>query len=206
LVADPFRNIYRIQTDDVNSLIDRTGCYPNFIQLCCSILVGSSRVSETRTITREDIDRALTGDKLYEEVVDTYFRNLSERCRVALYLLVSCYDHVLGEIVPDPAERDRVARSSRGKAQLKFRSVSFSRYDLHRIVELHGIRLKDSQLSGILRELVLASVIKAVPATADYTFVLPELPSIFSKRTEVLLGAVNLLEEEEVDHVFSKED
>lgn len=187
LVADPLRHVYRIENELVQELVTRAGLYPNFIQIACAFLIARKGAEGDRTIRRDDIQQVMQSRDLFDHMVQFYLVNLDERHQAVLFLLVSLYDAKRGAFVVSPEHLERTrkggyAPSIRSKSTF---SRQFTPYDLHRILELHGVSLDPSEMQALLGRLVLASVIAPVPDTRAYGFTLPDLPLVLSRHVEV---------------------
>lgn len=194
LIEEPFRNVYRIDSESVRSIIEKTAGYPNFIQCCCSLLIKQGSVKARRTIQRPDVDDVIGSPDLYDYMIGTYLENLDQPCRILLYLMVAAYDKHLGKIIIDRAAYEQ--KTGYAATQQKYvLGESFTPYELHRLLEVHQVYLSQSQLEVLIRKLVLASVLRHEPGGTKYSFVLPDLPLILRNHVEIELRAVNLLEE-----------
>ena len=187
LVADPLRHIYRIESDLVREIVTRAGLYPNFIQTACALLIARKGAEGDRTIRRDDIQQVMQSRDLFDHMVQFYLANLDERHRAVLFLLISLYDAARGAFVVSP---EHLERTLKGRYTPLRRSKStfsrqFTPYDLHRILELHGVSLDPSEMQALLGRLVLASVIAPVPDTKAYGFTLPDLPLVLRRHVEV---------------------
>jgi hypothetical protein len=81
--------------------------------------------------------------------------------------------------------------------------ATFMPDDLHRLLELHGVILTPQQVEDLMRDMVLAQVLRQEDGPKKYSFILSDLPAIMSKHREVELVAAHLLER--VERVFGKE-
>ena len=197
LVADPLRHVYRIENALVQELVTRAGLYPNFIQIACAFLIARKGAEGDRTIRRDDIQQVMQSRDLFDHMVEFYLANLDKRHRAVLFLLVSLYDTKRGAFVVSPEHLERTLKGrytplSRSKSTF---SRQFTPYDLHRILELHGVSLDPSEMQSLLGRLVLASVIAPVPDTKAYGFTLPDLPLILRRHVEVEEQAVHYAEQ-----------
>lgn len=195
LIEEPLQNMFRIERMDVLYILEKTACYPNFIQFCCSKLLEDPSVATTRTITRADITRVITSPELYEHMISVYVQNLDAQCKVLLYLMVAYYDPRLRKIVTDPKAYASSFKSKYAHAREKYElGDRFAPYDLHRLLELHNVDLTQQQLERLMKKLLLASIVQHEVKSKQYSFILPDLPAILSQHVEVELTAVNLLE------------
>ena len=112
-------------------------------------------------------------------MVRTYLANLDEETTLLLYLMVAEYDERLGQIITDREAYGRARRSEyAATAGRKFTiGQTFTPYDLHRLLELHDVRLDHQMVEALMRKLLLASMLKHETGK-DFSFVLPNLPEI----------------------------
>ena len=195
LVEESFRNIYDIDRDSIRCILDRTACYPSYIQFCCSQLLEQREVQASRRIRQENIERVFAANDLYDHMIGTYLVNLDEQSKLLLYLMVAAYDESLGSIIADREAYDR-ARLSRYALTAGRKFVlgrTFTPYDLQRLLEVHGLPAAHETIVALTRKLVLATVLKHEEGK-NYSFVLQDLPKILANREEVVEATVNILE------------
>ena len=206
LVEEPLRRVFSITRGDILHILDKTACYPNFIQFCCRELVQAAGRQGKREISLLDIDRVVLGKEFYGFIAGVYLANLKtldERSLTLLYLMVAYYDPALRKIITDRQAYSNAARSQYAQARRKYEiGARFTPYDLHRLLELHSVSLNPQEVEALIRDLVLASILKAEADTRDYSFILPDLPSILKRHVEVELVTVNLLER--VEEIFRR--
>lgn len=194
LVEESFRPIISIERLEVEHIIKQTACYPNFIQLCCHQLLKESTVTALRRIQYSDVRRVLESPDLYSMMARVYIEGLSEQCKVLLYIMIASYDSRLGAIIIDGVGYKDAMTSQFAQERDKFRlGESFTPYDLHRLLELHNVKLTHDELLMLIRRLSLGSVLRHVQGK-EYSFVLPHLPQLLAANAEVELAATNLLE------------
>ena len=196
LVAHSLAHVYAIDGSQINRILEKTGRYPNFIQFFCSLLIKRKVKQKDRVIVAADIDSVLQDHGLYQHMVQVYLLNLDELTSAVLFLLVANYDPSRDAFV---LSRERLDESSKTQYAQKFHSkLCFSRrftpYDLHRFMELHGFDLNPKELEDLISQLVLASVLCAVPEGKEYTFTLPDLPLILKRHQEVVEIATSYVE------------
>ncbi len=187
LVAHSLAHVYAIDGSQINRILEKTGRYPNFIQFFCSLLIKRKAKQHDRIILPADIDGVLQDHGLYQHMVQVYLWNLDELTDAVLFLLVANYDPSRDAFV---LSRDRLDESSKTPYAKKLHSkLCFSRqftpYDLHRFLELHGFDLNPKELEDLISQLVLASILCAIPEGKEYTFTLLDLPLILKRHQEV---------------------
>lgn len=151
---------------------------------------------QSREIVAANIDSVLRKRDVYEHMVRVYLSNLDELTHAVLFLLVAIYDPSLDAFVLDGEYLQEAAGTryvQKHPSRLRF-SREFTPYDLHRLLELHGIRLAPKEMDWLMDSLVLASVLRPLPTSHDYTFALPDLPSILKNHHQVEEIATNYAE------------
>jgi hypothetical protein len=199
LIEEPLNNIFHIDRKNARSIAQKTACYPNFIQFCCSKLVELPEVLKTRVIRSSHIEKVVTSDALYDHMVGVHLQNLDKESLLILYLMVAYYDEGLRKIIIDRRAHAAASKSKyvQAREQFELRST-FAPSDLHRLLEIYGA--PTDRLETLMRKLVLASILKKEPDGQEYSFVLSDLPHIMRKNVEVELRAVDLLER--IEQVF----
>jgi hypothetical protein len=201
LVKDPFQNIYDIDGDSIRYILDKTACYPSFVQFCCSQLLQQPEVQASRSIRRENVARVFAANDLYDHMVGTYLVNLDKESKVLLYLMVAMYDERLGSIVTDREAYDRARTTGMYAATAGRKFVigsTFTPYELQRLLEVHHLPAAHETIQAHMQKLVLATVLKHEEGK-KYSFVLRDLPKILVNREEVVEATVNLLERRKTD-------
>jgi len=193
MITESFHGVIDIESEAVEQILLGTGRYPNFIQWCCSSLVEMAGDKSGRVIRRPDVDTVIASKEFHDEIVNAYLRQLDASTRLVLYLLVCHYDAPLGSIIVDRERFDASDHSQfmqkRDKYVIK---NTFEAYDIHRILEIHGIHADEMRLADEMNKLVLACIVKEATENR-YQFVLSDLPAILS-RHEIVEKTVDLLE------------
>lgn len=201
LIEEPLNNIFHIERNDAWSIANKTACYPNFIQFCCNKLIEDPDVLKTRVIRADQIDKVIKSKDLYDHMVGVHLENLDRDSQLLVYLMVAYHDEGLRKIITDRRAAASKNRSFQEREQFKL-SSTFTRYDLHKLLELHSA--PTGQLETWIRKLVLASILKKEPHGTTYTFVLSDLPHILRQNVEIELRAVDLLER--IENVFQSNE
>jgi hypothetical protein len=207
LIEESFRNLYSIDNQDIDYILDKTACYPNFIQFCCQELVNRASKQKMRRITREDIKKVVSSQKLYDYMVRVYLDNLDDQTQEMLLLLMAQYDPHQGKFITNREGHERGSKSRYQGEERKYEiDRTFTPYELHHTFELNGIRLDHKQLMGLMGKLVLASVLRHEEEGKQYSFTLPDLPEILRKHIEIEEGAAHYLERQEGRFPDGKKD
>jgi Cdc6-like AAA superfamily ATPase len=201
LIEQPLRSLYRFDSRaTITDITEKTGCYPNFIQCACELLLHSARVRSTRVIKDSDVEQVFRSEALRQHMVRGFIDNLDKQSKLLLYLMLAYYNPQIRRIITNREEYEAAFKSPFAQARDKFvLGNTFTPYHLHRLLELHNVRLTHGQLVSLMSKLVLASILK-YEAGKEYSFVLSNLPEILANHVEVELAAVNLLET--VEEVF----
>lgn len=197
LVMEPLKPVFHIEAFDVSYILEKTACYPNFIQFCCSHLVTevASRANCGREITRADIDRVVSCGNFYDYMIGVYNQNLDDQSRLLLYLMALSYEPALGKILIDPPAHEAASKSGYAEAFRKFElATEFSADDLCRLVQSYRRSLSRDDAEFVIKKLVLASIFKRGHNSRVYSFRLPDLPVILRERVDILDQAVELLD------------
>jgi hypothetical protein len=204
LVEEPLRPIFTIEHADIDCILDKTACHPSYIQFFCERLVSHAFAQGQRTISRSDITYVADSQELYDFMVDVYLKNLDEKARTLLYLMAAHYDRGVGRIIVDRNAHESATMSKHASDKQECEiGATFMPDDLHRLLELHGVILTPQQVEDLMRDMVLAQVLRQEDGPKKYSFILSDLPAIMSKHREVELVAAHLLER--VERVFGKE-
>jgi hypothetical protein len=192
LIEESFRNIFHVTRADIQYILEKTTCYPIFIQFFCNELVRLADKERTRHITRDLIDQVASSPKLNEYMIDVYKGNLDDQCKLLLYLMADHYDPRLGRIIIQPESRERALKSGYAQAELKFEiGATFTTNDVHRLLVRYKADLTADQVEPVVKKLTLASIFKREEATREYSFLLAELPALLKRQgnadNEVLL-------------------
>ncbi len=194
LIDEPFKNILTIDRINIKYITEKTACYPNFIQFCCAKLIESERIRKEREITREDIDKVIKANEFSEHMVEVYLHNLDDQSKLLLYLMMACFDKKLGKIITDRLAYNKRSLKYANEREKYILDNKYTPYQLHRLLEIYGIKLNDRELDNLMKKLVLATILKHEQESTLYSFVLPDLPFILGKHIEIELRAVSLLE------------
>jgi hypothetical protein len=192
LIEESFREIYTLSDKEVIPMIlEKTGSYPNFIQFLCHQLVQQT---PDRDIHKVRIDTVTDSPAFFNHVTDVYLQNLDEKGKLVLYLMVCHYDTKISAFIWEHSKYESSIHSPHVKERQKYQlHDTFTRYDIHRLLELYQINLSESELDAMMNRLVLACVVKRKQGD-HYTFVLANLPLVLRRHLEVELSTVNLLE------------
>lgn len=205
LIQESLQMVLGIQGGDIRYILERTAAYPSFVQYCCGQLVQRAHDRRQRFIDRGEIDQVVFSDNFYDFVARVFLENLAPKSRVLLYLMIANYNEKLDKIITLPSEHEQATTSFWRHARERYEiGDTFTPYDVHRLLEKHDVQLDPYQLEGLMRELVLASIVRREPSTKAYSFVLPDLPMIMRRHEEIDLIAVSLLEQ--IEAVFKKEE
>ncbi len=198
LIKEPFQNIYKINSENVEHILKMTACYPNFIQFCCDKLIKISMEYRTRIITKGAIDSVTTSTDFYDFVINVYLQNLDDKSKTILYLMMCHYDPYQGKFISDKEQFMRLEKSEYAHTKHKYGFAdTFTPYDLHRILEVHKINLSHNELDIEMKKMVLASILKPSQMGKEYSLILPELPRILKMHMEIEEITLNLLEKSE---------
>nr|VFJ91436.1 MAG: ATPase [Candidatus Kentron sp. LFY] len=194
LIRDPLDNVIEISRDTIHLICEKTGRFPNFIQICCRLLLERARVQQSRRITQEDVLEVTRSRAFFEYIVGVYVQNLQELSKLIFYLLLSYYDTKTQRFIWDA----RVPAAKPQRKSLIHEEIRFTAYDIHGIVEKYDVTLTTNELQSVMDELVLACVLIPTEGTR-YRFVLPDLPELMRSHEEILETTVNMLEEARED-------
>ena len=205
LIQESLQMVLKIQGNDIQYILEKTGAYPNFVQYCCTRLVQLAHDQRRRLVDRRDIDEVVLSQDFYDYVVRVFLENLDSKSRVVLYLMIANYDERLGKIITSQDAHEKAIASRYMQTRERYEiGGTFTPYDLHGLLEKHNVQLDPYQLDGLMRELVLASIVRRESSGKAYSFILPDLPTIMLRHQEVDLIAVSLLEQ--IDEAFNKEN
>ena len=131
LVEEPLRHIFTIEHADIDHVLDKTACHPNYIQFFCSSLVKRAYDQGRRIIVRSDIVQVADSQELYDFMVDTYLRNLDEKAQTLVYLMAAYYDRGIGRIIVDRKAHDLARTSKYAGESGNMRSAQRSRHMIY---------------------------------------------------------------------------
>ena len=137
-------------------------------------------------------------------MVDVFLQNLDEKARTLVYLMAAYYDRSVGRIIVDQKAHESASTSKYASDKQKCEiGRTFTPNDLHRLLALHGVNLMPQQVEDLMKDMVLAQVLRQEEGQREYAFILSDLPAIMNRHLEVELVAVDLLERAE--RIFGKE-
>ncbi len=194
LVKEPLQYIFEIETRAVQTILEKTGCYPNFIQYCCQKSLEDTVKHNHPSISEDAIKRVITGWDFFDFVAGVYLNDLDDMSKTILYLIMYHFDPRLDTIITDPVKHEASLKSQYAQARQRYQlNKAFTLTEIHQILENYQFSLSIEELEIEMDKLVLASILKHCAGKA-YGFIIPDFPTVLRNHVEIEERIVSLLE------------